>query len=150
MSDKISFKIIDGQIPDYVITNFIGVVGVFINDREILDIVADIENENLEGGAWEYIHQMAKDLYSNLLPDDEELKEWQDENGAEILCCTCGEIMCGSPTVFIEQDEKYVYWKALGHNQLDYYYPLNYVFDRKQYEQALEELKKFSEDKSIY
>ena len=46
-----------------------------------------------------------------------------------------------------------MYWKALGHNQMDkeqYYFPLNYVFDRKEYAQALEELKKFVADESIY
>ena len=53
----------------------------------------------------------------------------------------------------MEKDERFVYWKALGHNQInkeDYYFPLNYVFGRKEYEQALVELKKFVEDKSVY
>ena len=152
VSDKVTFKIIDGEIAIGEVPKYKGVVGIFVNNREILNIVADLENEKLKGGAMDYIHQTAKELYSNLVPDDE-LKDWQEENGTEILCCTCGEIQCSSPTVFIEKDERYVYWKALGHNQIekeDYYFPLNYIFERKQYEQALEELKKFSEDKSIY
>ncbi len=150
MSDKISFQIIDGEIAVGETPKYRGVVGIFINDRKLLDIVTDLENENLKGGAMDYIYQTAKELYSNLVPDDAELKDWQEKNSVEILCCTCGVIECSSPTVFIEEDEQYVYWKALGHNQLEYNYPLNYVFDRKQYEQALEELKKFAEDKSIY
>lgn len=152
MSDKISFKIIDGQIAVGETPKYRGVVGIFINDRELLDIVADLENENLKGGAMDYIHQTAKELFSNLVPNDK-LKDWQNENGVEILCCTCGIVEDGSPTVFIEKDERYVYWKALGHNQMNtkhYHFPLNYVFDRKQYEQALEELKIFAEDKSVY
>lgn len=149
--DKISFKIISGQIELGGESDHI--VGIFINGRELLDIVAELENAHLKGGYMEYIHQTAKELYGNLVPDDDELKEWQEEYGTEILCCTCGIIEDSSPTVFIEKDEQYVYWKALGHNQIDtehYYFPLNYVFDRKQYEQALEELKKFAEDKSVY
>lgn len=148
--DKISFKIIDGEIAVGVTPCFRGVVGIFINDRELLDIVADLENEKLKDGAEDYIHQTAKELYNNLVPKDDEEKEWNEYHGTEILCCTCGEIGCGSPTVFIEKDERYVFWKALGHNQIDYHIPLKYVFDRKQYEQALEELKKFAEDRSIY
>ena len=150
--DKLSFKIIDGEIAVGELPNYRGVVGIFINDRELLDIVAELEDEKLKGGAMDYIYQTAKELYSNLVSDDE-LKDWQEKNGVEILCCTCGFIECGSPTVFIEKDERYVYWKALGHNQIskeNYYFPLNFVFDRKQYEQALEELKKYAEDKSVY
>lgn len=149
MSDKISFKIIDGEIAVGEIPKYKGVVGIFINNRELLEIVADLENENLKGGAMDYIHQTANELYGNLVPDDKH-KDWQEKYGVEILCCTCGVIECSSPTVFIEKDERTIYWKALGHNQMDYYFPLNYVFERKQYEQALEELKKFAEDKSIY
>ena len=153
MPDKISFKIIDGKVGATLINDYRGVVGIFINDRELLDIVAELENTNWEYGAREYIHQMAKYLYSNLVPDDDELIEWQEEYGTEILCCTCGIIECGSPTVFIEKDDEYIYWRALGHNQIEkeyYYFPLNYVFDMEQYEQALTELKKFAEDKSVY
>ena len=150
MSDKISFKIIDGQIAVGETPKYRGVVGIFINDRELLDIVTDLENENLKGGAMDYIYQSAKELYSNLVPDDEEHKDWQEKYGIEILCCTCGIVECSSPTVFIEKDERNVYWNALGHNQIDYHIPLKYVFDRKQYEKALEELKRFAKDKSIY
>ena len=152
MSDKITFKIIDGQIAVGEQPKYRGVVGIFINDRELLDIVADLGNEVWEDGAMDYIHQMADELYSNLVPNDKR-KDWQKRNGVEILCCTCGYVECSSPTVFIEKDERYVYWKALGHNQIGkehYYFPLNYVFDRMQYEQSLEELKKFVEDKSVY
>ncbi len=102
-----------------------------------------MENAHCKNGAMDYIHQTATELYCNLVPYDKEQKEWQEENGAEVLSCTCGIAEDGSPTVFIEKDERYVYWKALGHNQIDkeeYCFPLNYVFDRKQYEQALEEL----------
>ncbi len=146
MSEKISFKIIDGQIAVGEVLNYRGVVGIFINDCELLDIVADLEKEKWEE-PMDYIHQKAKELYNNLTHD---ITDWQKKNGVEILCCTCGVVECSSPTVFIEKDEHYVYWKALGHNQIDYHIPLKYVFDRKQYEQALEELKKFAEDKSIY
>ena len=111
-----------------------------------MDIVADLENEKVKE-AMDYIHQTAKELYHNLTDD---ITDWQEENGVEILCCTCGVVECSSPTVFIEKDERYVFWKSLGHNQIDYHIPLKYVFDRKQYEQTLEELKKFVEDKSIY
>lgn len=152
MSDIISFRMIDGQIAVGEVPKNRGVVGVFINGRELLDIVADLENENLKGGAMDYIYQTANELYSNFVPDDK-IKNWQKKNGVEILCCTCGVIECSSPTVFIQEDEQYVYWKTLGHNQIDkehYCFPLNYIFDRKQYEQALGELKKFAEDKSIY
>ncbi len=149
--DKMSFKIIDGEIAPGETPDYLGVVGIFINEREILDIVSDLENEKFEDGEMEYIHQTAYQLYNNLGADN--ITDWQKKYGIEILSCTCGYIEDGSPTVFIEKDEKYVYWRALGHNQLNkehYYFPLNYVFDRKQYEQALEELKKFSEDKNIY
>ena len=37
MSDKISFKIIDGQIAVGEIPKYSGVVEIFINDCEILD-----------------------------------------------------------------------------------------------------------------
>lgn len=147
--DKISFKIIDGEIAVGEIPKYAGVVGIFINDRELLDIVAELEDKNLKGGAMDYIHQTAKELYYNLVPDNG-LTAWQNKNGAEILSCTCGIIKDGSPTVFIEKDEQYVYWKAFGHNQINYRIPFNYVFDKKQYEQALEELKKFAKDKNIY
>lgn len=146
--DKLSFKVIDGQLPPGEMPK--RVVGIFINERELLDIVADLENENLKDGHMEYIHQTATELYTNLVPVDDEQREWQEEHGVEILSCTCGIIEDGSPAVFIEKDERYVFWKALGHNQIDYHIPLKYVFDRKQYEQALEELKKFAEDRSIY
>ncbi len=149
--DKLSFKIIDGDIAPGEIPRYRGVVGVFINDCEILDIVAGLENKNWENGAMRYIHQTANELYRNLASD--KLSDWQEENGIEVLSCTCGIIEDSSPTVFIEKDESYVYWKALGHNQIDnedYYYPLNYIFDKKQYEQALQELKEFAEDSNIY
>ena len=150
--DKLTFKIIDGEIAVGETPKYRGVVGIFINDQELLDMVADLENEKWKNGAMVYIHQTASELYNNLVPDDD-LKDWQKENGTEILSCSCGIIEDSSPTVFIEKDERFVYWKALGHNQInkeDYYFPLNYVFGRKEYEQALVELKKFVEDKSVY
>ena len=151
--DKLSFKIIDGEIAVGELPVYEGIVGIFINDRELLDIVADLENEHLEGGYTGYIHQRAYQLYGNLVPEADVVKEWQEENGTEILCCSCGEIVCASPTVFIEKDEQHVYWKNMGHNYMareHYFFALNYVFDRKQYEQALEELKRLAEDKNIY
>ena len=117
MSEKISFKIIDGQIAVGEVLNYRGVVGIFINDCELLDIVADLEKEKWEE-PMDYIHQTAKELYNNLTHD---ITDWQKKNGVEILCCTCGVVECSSPTVFIEKDEHYVYWKALGHNQIDYH-----------------------------
>ena len=98
--DKLSFKIIDGEISVGELPVYEGVVGIFINDREILDIVADLENKNLKEGYLEYIHQKAYQLYDRLVPDVLE-KEWQKEHGTEILSCICGEIACSSPTVFI-------------------------------------------------
>ncbi len=149
VSDTISFKIIDGQIAVGEVPKYSGVVGIFINDRELLDIVADLEKSKSEE-PMDYIHQTAKELYHNLTDG---IADLQKENGVEILCCTCGVVECSSPIVFIEKDERYVYWKALGHNQIEkknYCFPLDYVFDRKQYEQALEELKKLVKDKSVY
>lgn len=150
--DELTFKIIDGEIAAGETPKYRGVVGIFINGRELLDMVADLENEKWESGAMDYIHQTAAELYSNLVPDND-LKDWQKENGTEVLSCTCGIIEDSSPTVFIEKDERFVYWKALGHNQIEknrYYFPLYYVFEREQYEQALIELMKFVADDSIY
>ncbi len=56
MSEKISFKIIDGQIAVGEVLNYRGVVGIFINDCELLDIVADLEKEKWEE-PMDYIHQ---------------------------------------------------------------------------------------------
>lgn len=150
--DKLTFKRIDGEIAVGVTPKYRGVVGIYINGRELLDLVNELEKGKWKSGARDYIHQTAAELYGNLVPNDD-LKDWQKENGTEILSCTCGIIEDSSPTVFIDTDERFVYWKALGHNQMDkeqYYFPLNYVFDRKEYAQALEELKKFVADESIY
>lgn len=148
--DKLSFKIIEGQIAPGE-TPKSGVVGIFINDRELLDIVADLESKKWKSGAFDYIHQTAKELHNHLAT--EKFTDGNEEYGIAILSCTCGIIEDGSPTVFIEKDENYVYWKALGHNQIDkenYYFPLDYIFERKQYEEALNELKRFSDDEDIY
>lgn len=48
-----------------------------------------------------------KPIQRKLVTDDE-IKNWQKKNGVEILCCTCGVTECGSPTVFIEKNEKFI------------------------------------------
>ena len=60
--DVISFRLIDGQLPPGE-SNHIGVVGIFVNDRELLDIVREIETEHIPTGPSEYIYQTAKELY---------------------------------------------------------------------------------------
>ena len=72
--DKLSFKIIDGQIAVGEIPKYRGVVGIFINDRELLDIVTDLENEKWQDGTMGYIHQTASELYTNLASN--ELTDW--------------------------------------------------------------------------
>ena len=149
--DIISFRLINGQMPPGE-SNHIGVVGIFINDREFLDIVREIESAHFSTGPNEYIYQTARELYLNLVPTDR-MEKRQREYGTEILSCTCGFILDGSPTVFIEKDSRYVYWKALGHNiynKSEYYYRLDYVFDLSQYEEALKALNSFAQNKEVY
>ncbi len=147
--DVIKFKIIDEMArPEWDPNYTVKVVAIYINDELFMDtaIRLELEREDIDNTEERYSHQWPMELYKNFHPD-EELAEWQKEYGVEIFACGgCGCVGCGSPTVFIEQDDEHVYWKSMGHNQYDYNIPLNYVFDRKQYEAAMEELRQFAEE----
>lgn len=112
-------------------------VEIYINGREIVELLKEIEtpfaiDEGEIDLAGAYGHLTPAELYSELNDADE----------SALLCCdSCGLIGCWSVLVSVEMDEKYVYWKEFEHNHRKWKYNISYKFDRKEYEDALKQLK---------
>lgn len=149
MVDKIRFNIIDprGKEEWAKDCDVSKVVEIYINDREIVDILREIERtyaeqEGKPNLAGAYGHNTPKVLYDNLSQaEEDELNGYED--GVELLrCLECGFMDCWSILVRIKQDEKYVYWYDIKHNHRDWNYDIAYQFDKNEYDMALQELKK--------
>lgn len=109
------------------------VVEIYINGREIIELLREIETplamgEGHIGIAGAYGHLTPKQLYSELTDLEE----------CALLCCgDCGFIGCWSVLVNVEMDERYVYWKEFRNNHRDWEYNISYKFDRLEYENVL-------------
>ena len=139
MDDKIKFVKINEQ--DATGRSFTA-VSVFINGKELTDIIKNAEQQNDKKILSNYIHLTPSELYEGLssamMPGSETA-----ENGAEILCCACGCPECWSPVAHVTVDECYVYWTQITHNQMDFDYKLSYRFNKTEYLYELEKLKHF-------
>ena len=139
MDDKIKFVKINEQ--DATGRSFTA-VSVFINGKELTDIIKDVEQQSDKKMLSNYIHLTPSELYEGLslamVPGSEPA-----ENGAEILCCICGCPECWSPVVHVTVDEHRVHWTQITHNQTDFDYNLSYHFNKTEYLHELEKLKHF-------
>lgn len=119
-------------------------VEIYINGKEIVEILKEIEtpfakNENAIDIAGAYGHLTPRELYSEL----------NDTKESALLCCDgCGFIGCWAVLVSVEMDEEYVYWKEFRHNHRKWEYNISYKYDRREYEDALEQLKVLDEQEN--
>lgn len=151
MEDQLEFKLVNAKeakeewMLDF---DFEGdIAEIYINGQEIIPFLKEIEEpyaaeEGHPDIAGAYGHRLPKKLYKELMEAFEE-GTYVNQEGAELLCCGgCGLSCCWSIVVFIKQDERYVYWYKFEHNHREWEYNLSYKFDKKDYMQALEVLKK--------
>lgn len=141
MMDKIEFKIINPKGKERWADEYppnIRVVEIYINGKELIDILKEIEYSYDPKLAGAYGHQTPEDLYSNLV---------EGEDSADLLCCSdCGDIGCWTVRVIITADEKYVYWINFSHHHREWKYDISYTFEKTAYEKALNYLKEKCKD----
>ena len=157
--DKIEFRLINpvekGEewAEDYMFgSKEPRAVEIYINNREIIDILKEIElpfaeeegHPSLAGG---YGHNVPKFLYESL--NDAFVEgTYNQQCGVEILCCgDCGFPGCWSAVAYVRQDDDFVYWENFRQNhRKNWKYNLSYKFDRAEYEKEMEKLKGFNEE----
>ena len=119
---------------------------IFINGEEILDLLKRRMSPSMlerYRGTAGYAHNRFSWLYRGLTSAFTP-GTYAAECGFEILCCgACGEPGCSSPQVDFEITEESVVWN-LGWR---YGKPLRFRFDREQYLDALEDLRRQGERK---
>jgi hypothetical protein len=133
----------------YVVSNPSRVVEVYINDREMLDIIASIEKpyKEQEGldDVEDYGHVSASSLYGDLSAAMDKVG-YSYNHGVYLCCCRdCGEPGCWSVTCKVIEDEDYVYWTDFEHEHRDWEYDLQYKFEKGQYYEALGKLKRMAD-----
>ena len=144
--DILEFKIINPKgkedwANDYDISE---VVEIYINGREIIELLKEIETPFAMGEghidiAGAYGHLTPKELYSELTDSEE----------SALLCCDgCGFISCWSVLVSVKKDDSYVYWKEFKHNHRHWKYNISYQFSRLEYENALKQLRASEEQEN--
>lgn len=114
------------------------VVKIYINNEEILDIIKK-EEEPYDSRPGDYLHVSAFELYENLT-DALIVGTEANKNGVEILCCTCRCPRCSSILLFVEEDDKYVYWKKFKHTHREWNYNISYKFEKTEYEKVIKQL----------
>lgn len=156
MTDKLEFKLIKpsskGEIWAEDEGRNLRAVEIYINNRELVDILREIEkpfaeeegHPNLAGGYGHNIPQILyKDFTEALIPET-----YSQLYGVELLCCKdCGVPGCWSPKAKIRQDEEFVYWEDFCQNhRKNWVYNLSYKFAKAEYEAEMEKLKSFAEE----
>ena len=137
-SDHLEFKIINPYgIEDWVEDSSVKeVVEIYINGKEIIEILKEIEipfanNEGHISIAGAYGHLTPNELYSELMDSEE---------SALVCCGDCGLIGCWAVVINVEMDEDYVYWKEFRHNHRDWEYNISFKFHRTEYENVLKKI----------
>lgn len=133
------------------------VVEVIIDGKSILDIIRRIEKPylqeegllRLQDHGNDYGHISPKDLYDSLLSATVN-GSFSYDFGVYLFCCGgCGEPGCWSVTFHVKEDEKFVCWYNFEHNHRDWAYNLNYKFEKKAYQMAMNKLQYMSDHQSI-
>ena len=151
--DKLEFKLVDPieKKEEWALElkSTQKVVEIYLNGREIVEILSEVEKPYAEEEghpslAGAYGHNYAKELYGDLAEAMTEGSYFQ-EKGVELLCCNdCGDRGCWSVLVMIKQDEGYVYWEHFRNNHRKWDYDISFRFAKKDYEQAMQQLKAFA------
>ena len=131
---------------------------IFINDKSLIDLVKQVElpmaaANNEEGIAGAYAPLTLDDLHEELCADNgNEHKSKQ----VTLLGCTCGIVDCWPLKAKVEQSENLVIWYGFSNPYRNWNYDNlgPFVFDKNQYEYALERLEKMkdlaTEDTDIF
>lgn len=99
-------------------------VAIWINDVPLTEWVAQHDAEQ------------AKMLDHIVLIDLNKAELLTHNAKTEVLCCTCGEIGCGSFRVSIQLDQNTVCWTPIFEHQQG----RNWVFDRTAYQKQIEQI----------
>ena len=117
---------------------------ILINGIDILDIVRKEEEKISENQEDKYLigayhHMCIEELYDNLL----EAEKSKGKEDAAVLCCTCDESRCAAIRTKVLKTDKNVFWQDV-HNDWPHPFKLSFVFERKEYENFMNQLKKLS------
>lgn len=151
MTDTLEFKIIDpiAKKEEWALylsnlkISQISCVEIYINKREIVDIFKEIETpfakkENNPNLAGDYGHREIQYFYEDLTNKIQDNKQ----NVYLVLCGGCGFEECWSVSVFISQDDNYIYWTDFKNiHRKDWVYPISYQFTKENYYSELQKLK---------
>lgn len=133
------------------------VVEVIIDGESILDIIRKIEKTylqeegllRLQDHGNDYGHISPKDLYDDL-GSAMVIGSYACDFGVHLFCCgECGEPGCWSVKFRVKEDDGFVYWYDFRHNHRDWTYNLNYRFEKKAYQKAMNKLQYMSDHQSI-
>jgi hypothetical protein len=132
-----------------VVPNPPRVVEIYIDDREMMDIIAVIEKPYKEQEGMDnvddYGHVPASSLYGDLSTAMDK-GSYSYNHGVYLFCCRdCGEPGCWSVTCKVTEDEDYVYWTDFEQEHRDWEYNLQYKFEKGQYYEALGKLKRMAD-----
>jgi hypothetical protein len=145
--DTIRFEISEIEVPAW---GLIDSVDIFVNDRNLVDIVREVELPFAARGgkprlAGTYIGLLAEDVFlpsPRLLGEPVKFYDYDSSNGKiAVLGCVCGDVGCWPFRVRIELREDVVIWDGFEqpHQPKWRYDQTNpFVFDRTQYLSALD------------
>ena len=161
--DKIKFAL--GVYRDKDFEYGFPIIDISINDHKLLDLVTKVERENARrmgldfggnySGVWATPYVVEGNHFLGLsFPGQPKSYSW-------VLNCTCGNPGCWDVLALIETDDKFVRWSDIVNPWLvnglpthwhtespedfvafDYSSIGPYVFDRRQYDDALSELRR--------
>ena len=146
--DSLEFKTFDAKVAgeDWAseTDNLPPVAGIFINGKELVDILCPLEEklkaEDDECAAGNYGHLFAEELYEELTVASIS-GTFSNDYGASLLCCLdCGDFGCWSVLCHIILSDTEVVW-TFTHNHRKWNYDLKFTFKRDEYEKALSSLK---------
>ena len=146
MEDQIEFRIFDPKgkeiwVDDFYSETDIRLVAIYLNGREIVDILKEIELAYDTETPGSYGHLTPKNLYRNL-SDALIPGTYSHDHETFFLCCeSCGIDGCWSVVATVTQDENYVYWTDFRQpHRPEWKYPISYRFRRMQYEKEMNKL----------
>ena len=121
-----------------------GGAGIYINGRELVDIIIPIEDHLIGAGdkcaPGEYSHLPADMLYKEL-SDAAVPGTYAYNDGAYLTCCLiCESCSCWSLLAHVKTTEDEVIW-TLSHNHRNWDYGVQFCFEKTQYEAALNRLR---------
>ena len=113
-------------------------VEIYIDDKEILDIIRPVEAPFMKAEGLDlkpgddYGHVRPQDLYKDLI-EATTSDSFSHDYGVYLCCCGgCGEPGCWSVTAKVKEEDDNVIWYDFKHEHRDWEYDLEFRFENQQ------------------